>query len=182
MEDIERDTLAFDRVRDDEPDARVLPGAEGWGSVGDDGVTRRTVTLEGRASRVGWYVAGGGLLGALGLTLIVIALPRSSQPAAPSVQSHQRVVILPAQRSPRRPHHHPRPDRKPKGHRRLRVVPRHRVIHRQAVVPVEPPSPPAPAVVAEPRSPAPVVVPVPAEEPRAPRHRSSVGQFGYLGR
>jgi hypothetical protein len=182
MEDVERDTLAFDRVRDDDPDARVLPGAEGWGSAGDDDATRRTVTLEGRASRVGWYVAGGGLLGALGLTLIVIALS-SSQPATSSVQSHQRVVILPAQRSPRRPHHHPRPDRKPTRRRRPRVVPRHRVIHRQAVVPVAPPSPPAPVmVVAEPRSPAPVVVPVPAEEPRAPQHRSSVGQFGYLGR
>jgi hypothetical protein len=182
MEDAERDTLAFDQVRDDEPDAGALPGVEGQVPAGDDGVTRRTVRLEGRASRVGWYVAGGGLLGALGLVLIVIALSRgSSSPATPPVRSHQRVVVLPARRSPHRPHHHARPDRKPKGQRRLSVVSRRRVIRRQVVVPVAPASSPVP-VVAEPRSPAPVVVPVPAEEPRASQHRGGVGQFGYLGR
>ena len=183
MEDIERDTLAFDRVHDDDPDACALPGTEGWGSAVDDGATRRTVTLEGRASRVGWYVAGGGLLGALSLTLIVITLPwSSSQPGTPSLQSHQRVAIQPAQRSPRRPHHHARPGRKPKGQRRLRVVRPQRVIHHRDVVPVAPPSPPAPPVVAV-SPPAPPAASAPVQEQEQPRalQRRRGGQFSYLG-
>ena len=182
MEDIERDTLAFDRVRDDDPDARVLPGAEGWGSAGDDGATRRTVTLEGRASRVGWYVAAG-LLGVIGLAVIVIALPLpSSQLAKRPAQSHQRVTIPPARRSPHRSHHQTGLAREPKRQSPPRRVPRRGVIHRRAAVPVVPAPSPTPTVVAV-SPPAPPAASAQVQEqkqPRAPRRRGG-GQFSYLG-
>jgi hypothetical protein len=178
MEDAERDTLAFDQVHDNEPNTGALPGVQGWAPAGGDGVTRRTVRLEGRASRTGWYVAAG-LLGAIGLAVIVIALPRPSAPVRRPVQSHQRVATQPVKRSPDRRRHQARPARGPKRRYPSRRVPRRRVIRRRAVVPVAPASSPAPTVVAgSPAAPA-ASAPV-RERPRAPQR--SRGQFSYLGR
>jgi hypothetical protein len=181
MEDAEPDTLVFNQIHDDGPDTGGLPGVEGWEPepAGDDPLTRRTVRLQARASRTGWYAVAG-LLGAIGLAVIVIALPRPSAPVRRPVQSHQRVATQPVQRSPRRSRHHARPGPKPRGQRRLRVVPHHRVIHRRrAVVPVAPASSPAPTVVAgSPAAPA-ASAPVP-ERPRVPQRPR--GQFSYLGR
>ncbi len=181
MEDIERGTLAFDQAHDGQPDAGALPSIDGWESTGDDGVTRRTVTLEGSVSRTGWYVAAG-LLGVVGLAVIFIALPPPSlRLAGRPAQSHQRVDIPPARHSPYRRHHPARSAREPKRQPPPRRVSRHRTIHHQVVVPAALASSPAPAAVAVSPPAAPPAAPVSAEEqPQAPQRRSG-GQFSYLG-
>lgn len=181
MDDFERDTLVFDPIRDDEPDADILPGVEGWESAGDDPLRRHTVRLEARASRTRWYAAAG-LLGAMGLAAIVIALYQPPRPASRrSVQPHQRVTTTrPARRSSHRHHRQARPTRGPKRESPRHGVSHRRVTHGQVVTPVAPASRPTPAVVVLPR-PAPAA-PAPVEEqPHASQHRRG-GQFSYFGK